>query len=196
MRSIVRSCRKRSSLTCKGKGISPTSSRNSVPPSASSILPGVVFTAPVKAPFSWPNSSLSSRFSGIAAQLIATKEPSLRTLESWTPRASSSLPAPLAPSSITDTLVGATLLDGARDLGHFGRGGDHRSQHGALVTDLFGQTAVFALYGAAGRRAGRSARACRYRPASGRNRRRPPRPRAGRFRAHRGPRRRSPSYRA
>jgi hypothetical protein len=36
---------------------------------ASSNLPMRRATAPVKAPFSWPNSSLSSRFSGIAAQL-------------------------------------------------------------------------------------------------------------------------------
>ena len=33
---------------------------NSVPPSATSNKPGLVATAPVKAPFSWPNSSLSS----------------------------------------------------------------------------------------------------------------------------------------
>ena len=32
--------------------------------------------APVKAPFSCPNNSLASRFSGIAAQLIATNGPS------------------------------------------------------------------------------------------------------------------------
>jgi hypothetical protein len=29
------------------------------------------WSAPVKAPRSWPNSSLSSKFSGMAAQLIA-----------------------------------------------------------------------------------------------------------------------------
>ena len=46
-----------------------------MPPSASSNLPMRRATAPVKAPFSWPNSSDSSRFSGIAAQLTATNGP-------------------------------------------------------------------------------------------------------------------------
>ena len=69
---MTRSCKKRNSFACKASGRSPISSRNSVPLSASSILPGVCLTAPVNAPFSWPNSSLSSRFSGIAAQLMAT----------------------------------------------------------------------------------------------------------------------------
>jgi hypothetical protein len=41
MRSITRSCRKRSSLACSAIGRSPTSSRNSVPPLASSNLPNV-----------------------------------------------------------------------------------------------------------------------------------------------------------
>ena len=35
--------------------------------------PGLRRVAPVNAPFSWPNSSDSSRAAGIAAQLIATK---------------------------------------------------------------------------------------------------------------------------
>ena len=49
--------------------ISLISSSSRVPPLASSNLPMRRATAPVKAPFSWPNSSDSSRFSGIAAQL-------------------------------------------------------------------------------------------------------------------------------
>ena len=80
-----------------------------MPPSAISILPSVVLTAPVNAPFSCPNSSLSSSVSGMAAQLIATKAPLRRGLASCSPRASSSLPVPLAPSSITETLAGATF---------------------------------------------------------------------------------------
>ena len=52
MRSITRSCRKRSSFACSDSGRSPISSRNSVPPWAVSILPSVCLTAPVKAPFS------------------------------------------------------------------------------------------------------------------------------------------------
>lgn len=40
----------RRSLACRGVGISPISSRKSVPPSASSKKPFLSFTAPVKAP--------------------------------------------------------------------------------------------------------------------------------------------------
>ena len=69
-RSMTRSWMARSSLACRRTSISEISSSSSVPPVASSNLPMRRATAPVKAPFSWPNSSLSSRFSGIAAQLI------------------------------------------------------------------------------------------------------------------------------
>ena len=55
--------------------ISLISSSSSVPPSAASNLPTRRATAPEKAPFSWPNSSDSSRFSGIAAQFSATNGP-------------------------------------------------------------------------------------------------------------------------
>ena len=48
---MTRSCRKRSSFACSAAGRSPISSRNSVPPWAVSILPGVCFAAPVNAPF-------------------------------------------------------------------------------------------------------------------------------------------------
>ena len=61
-------------------GSSPTSSRKSVPPAASSKRPGLGLSAPVKAPFSWPNSSDSTRVSGRAAQLRAMKGPSARGL--------------------------------------------------------------------------------------------------------------------
>ena len=106
-RSIVRSCRKRSSLACSDIGRSPISSSISVPPWAVSILPTVVLVAPVKAPFSWPKSSVSSRFSGIAAQLMATNLP-LRLEASCRPCASTSLPVPLSPSSITVASLLAT----------------------------------------------------------------------------------------
>ncbi|HET8644443.1 MAG TPA: hypothetical protein VFO85_03065 [Vicinamibacteria bacterium] len=68
--SLVSSTRSRS--TCILRGMAPTSSRNSVPPSAISILPLRRYWAPVKEPFSWPNSSLSSRSSGTAPQLTGT----------------------------------------------------------------------------------------------------------------------------
>jgi hypothetical protein len=41
-------------------------------------------TAPVKAPFSWPNSSDSSRCSGIAAQLIEMNGRLARFERKWT----------------------------------------------------------------------------------------------------------------
>ena len=53
-----------------GSGMSPTSSRNIVPPDARSNLPRRCFVAPVKAPASWPKSSDSISSLGSAAQLI------------------------------------------------------------------------------------------------------------------------------
>ncbi len=69
-RSITRSWIARSSFDCRRTSISEISSSRSVPPLASSNLPMRRATAPVKAPFSWPNSSDSRRCSGIAAQLM------------------------------------------------------------------------------------------------------------------------------
>ena len=68
----VPSSRKRSSFACNGRLMSPISSRKIVPPSASSTRPCFCLRAPVKAPFSCPNNSLSSSSSGMAAQLIRT----------------------------------------------------------------------------------------------------------------------------
>ena len=67
----IRSCRQRSTLAWLFGDISPTSSRNSVPRSASSMSPFLVARASVKAPFSWPNSSLSKSVSVMAAQLTS-----------------------------------------------------------------------------------------------------------------------------
>ena len=58
----------RNSLACMERLISPISSRNSVPPSASSKYP-VRFATPVATPFSIPNNSDSSSVSGKEAQL-------------------------------------------------------------------------------------------------------------------------------
>ena len=55
--------------------MSPTSSRNTVPWSAASKMPRFSWTAPVNAPLSWPNSSLSSSVSVSAEQLILTNGP-------------------------------------------------------------------------------------------------------------------------
>ena len=196
IRSITRSCRKRSSLTCSGSGTSPISSRNSVPPCACSILPSVVLTAPVNAPFSCPNSSLSSSVSGIAAQLIATNAPRRARLASCSPRASNSLPVPARAEQHHRHVGGGDALDRARDLQHLGRGGDHarraprrrspRRPGGGSRPPARGR----------GTRARRSAPARRCRSAWRRNPRRRRRSRAARSRARRGPRRRSPWCRA
>ena len=77
-RSNSCSCSTRRSLGCSSSGMSPTSSRNSVPWSASSKRPIFCAMAPVKAPRSWPKSSVSSKPVGIAAQLILTKVRSRR----------------------------------------------------------------------------------------------------------------------
>src|SRR5580698_9931171 len=95
-------------------GISPTSSRNKVPPSASSMRPTFWLTAPVNAPFSWPNSSLSRRPVGMAAQLTLMKGPSLRRLRRWRACANSSLPVPVSPRSKTVAPLGATVANDFR----------------------------------------------------------------------------------
>ena len=107
-RSNVPSCSTRSSLACTSMPSSPISSRNSVPPCAASNRPARVATAPVNAPFSWPNSSLSISVAGMAAQLTRTNARPLRGLRWCSARASSSLPVPVSPSSRTAASVGAT----------------------------------------------------------------------------------------
>ena len=83
--------------------MSPISSRKRVPPSASSKRPLRLVIAPVNAPFSCPNSSLSSRSRGMAPQFTGTKGWSRRAESSWMLRATSSLPVPDSPR--TRTLV-------------------------------------------------------------------------------------------
>ena len=58
--------------------MSPTSSRKKVPPSATLKSPVLSRPAPVKAPFTCPNSSLSRRLSLRAEALVATNALSLR----------------------------------------------------------------------------------------------------------------------
>src|SRR5262245_6065677 len=97
----------RSSFGWRARGISPISSRKSVPPSACSKTPACRACAPVKAPFSWPNSSDSISASGRAAQLRATKGPPARSERRWTRRATSSLPVPFSPVTRTRSLEAA-----------------------------------------------------------------------------------------
>src|SRR5437667_242165 len=62
----------RSSFAWVSSGMSPTSSRKSVPPSAASNFPSRRAIAPVNAPRSWPKSSLSTSSWLRAAQFILT----------------------------------------------------------------------------------------------------------------------------
>ena len=68
-----------------------------------------VAVAPVKAPRTCPKSSLSSKFSGMAPQLMATNGPLLRALRRWISSASISLPVPVSPPIKTEISVAATL---------------------------------------------------------------------------------------
>ena len=105
----VRSCNTRSSLTCMGMVISPISSRKIVPWSATSNNPRRFWFAPVKAPLTYPKSSLSSRVSGNAPQLTETKASAARGEQVCTARATSSLPVPLSQKIRTVLLVVATV---------------------------------------------------------------------------------------
>ena len=96
-RSTTRSCSTRSSLICIGMGMLSISSRNSVPPSACSILPMRRRAAPVNEPASWPKISDSNSCSGRPPQLIGTKWRARRPLASCRQRATSSLPVPVSP---------------------------------------------------------------------------------------------------
>ena len=107
-RSISPSCSTRSSFTWRSSGRSPISSRKMVPPSASSKRPIFRAMAPVKAPFSWPKSSLSTSDGEIAPQLTVTSDPPPLGLRWWMARAMSSFPVPVSPVMSTVESVGAT----------------------------------------------------------------------------------------
>jgi hypothetical protein len=66
-------------------------------------------TAPVNAPLSWPNSSLSSSDVGMAAQFTRINGPFARGLAKWMPSATSSLPVPLSPRIKTVVCPSAAL---------------------------------------------------------------------------------------
>ena len=65
-------------------------------------------TAPVKAPFSCPNSVLSSRLSAMAPQFTLIMSAAARGLDSWTKRARTSLPAPVSAIKRTGSALRAT----------------------------------------------------------------------------------------
>src|ERR1017187_9881527 len=107
-RSTCRSSSTRSSFACIRIGMSPISSRNKVPWLACSNLPKWREAAPVKLPFSWPNSSLSINSAGTAAQFKVTNGPPLRGLRSCRARAMSSLRVPVSPRMQTGVSLAAT----------------------------------------------------------------------------------------
>ncbi len=66
-------------------------------------------SAPVNAPFSWPNSSDSSSVSGSEPQLSRTNGPLARGLCRWICSATTSLPTPVSPRMSTVVGAAATL---------------------------------------------------------------------------------------
>ncbi len=92
--------------TCRST--SPISSRKSVPRWASSMSPGFAATAPVKAPFWYPKSSLSSSSREKPAQLRSTKGCAARGPLSCSQRARTPLPLPVSPWMRTGVEATAT----------------------------------------------------------------------------------------
>src|SRR5439155_171940 len=70
--------------------------------------------APVNAPFTWPKSSLSRRFSGKAAQFTDTKGPLARPERPWSTRATRPLPVPVSPRNTTGTSASAMRSTSSR----------------------------------------------------------------------------------
>lgn len=97
----------RRSLGCRSAGRSPISSRKTVPPCAASNAPTRSAAAPVKAPLTWPKSSLSTSSRESAAQSITRNGPPRRGLCAWISRAITSLPVPVSPVIMTVASVGA-----------------------------------------------------------------------------------------
>ena len=90
-------CSAASSLTCWLSGKLPSSSKNKLPPWASSNRPMRSSFAPVNAPFLWPNSSLSNRLSASDPISRLMKGWLWRWLALWIAWAVSSFPVPLSP---------------------------------------------------------------------------------------------------
>src|SRR5205807_2081338 len=99
-----------------------------VPLSASSNLPGFSLVAPVKAPRSWPNSSLSRSSLGSAAQLIFTNGLPRRTRRR---RAGGLLGGADGSAAALDGLAQLFRLDGLDQV--VARAEPHRLDHGFLV---------------------------------------------------------------
>ena len=90
-----------------------------MPPSADSSSPIFCCRASVKAPRSWPNSSLSSSASGSAEQVMFMNGRDARSLLKWIVFAARSLPVPLSPrSSTVDAGLDATRCSIALSVAH------------------------------------------------------------------------------
>ena len=113
-RSISRASMARNSLACASAPKSPTSSRKRVPVCASSKRPRRRSVAPVNAPRSCPNISLSTRSRGMAAQFTRMNGRSRRGLARCSAAATSSLPVPDSPVISTRASVGPTRAMRAR----------------------------------------------------------------------------------
>ena len=89
-----------------GRRFRPSSS---VPPSAAATLPIVSRTAPVNAPWTWPNSSLSNNSAERLGQGTVMKGPAARGLRAWMARARTPLPVPLSPRNRIVASLAAVL---------------------------------------------------------------------------------------
>ena len=115
----------RSSLACRLSGTLAISSRNSVPPSASSKRPTRSALASVKAPFTWPNSSLSNTPSRQPARVDRDERPRRRAARRRAaPRATTPLPVPFSPVISTLASEGPTRSISSQHRLHGRRLGD------------------------------------------------------------------------
>ena len=100
----------RSSICCTSNDRLPISSRNNVPPFASSQTPCLLLSAPVNAPFSCPNSSDAASSFDSRPQSTGLKGFPDLLLLACIFSAMCSLPVPLSPNIRTLMFVGATSL--------------------------------------------------------------------------------------
>ena len=109
------------------------SSRKTVPVWAASKRPVRLSMAPVNAPRTWPNSSLSSRFSASAPQLTRTNGPLPRGLSRWIALAISSLPVPVSPEQQHRGVGPGHLARQAIDFPHRRPGADQAGDRRPVV---------------------------------------------------------------
>ena len=118
--------------------MSPISSKNKVPPSASGISPRLPLgEAPEKLPGKCPNNSLSISASGMAAQLTAMKGRCLRSLLACTALAKYSLPEPVSP--VINKLMGEFTKRATRSICRSSGGSpaDSAASAGGTATSLW-----------------------------------------------------------